>query len=203
MDLYIKPADGSGEERLLLKTDEPKLEDRWTRDGRYLLFESTGAKTSGDIWALPFPGRANPVLLLRTPRTEGQPRASPDGRWLAYSSFESGNIEVWVRPFTPEAPAGTGAKWLVSKDTGWRSIWRPDGKALFYLSVTSQAMAVDIDTSKGFHAGAPLRMFTVPAGAFAGWDMSPDGTRFLVPVLNTSRITPYTVVVNWAAGLKK
>jgi serine/threonine protein kinase len=33
---------------------------------------------------------------------------------------------------------------------------------------------------------------------------SPDGTRFLLPVpLNTSRITTYTVVLNWAAGLKK
>jgi Tol biopolymer transport system component/predicted Ser/Thr protein kinase len=205
MDLYIKPADGSAEEKLLLKTDEPKLEERWTKDGHFLLFESTGAKTSGDIWALPYPGGANPILLLQTPRTEGQPRASPDGRWLAYSSFESGTIDIWVRPFTPEAPAGTGAKWLVSKGTGWRSIWRPDGKALFYLSVTSQAMAVDIDTSKGFQAGTPRRMFTVPTGGgIAGWDLSPDGTRFLLPVpLNTSRITTYTVVVNWAAGLKK
>jgi hypothetical protein len=64
MNLYFKPADGSGEEKLLLKTNEPKFLDRWTRDGR----------------------------------------------WLAYSSLESGSIEVWVRPFTPEAPAGTGAK---------------------------------------------------------------------------------------------
>ena len=205
MDLYIKAADGSAEERLLLKTDEPKLEERWTKDGHFLLFESTGAKTSGDIWALPFPGEANPVLLLQTPLTEGQPRPSPDGRWLAYSSFESGTIDVWVRPFAPGAPAGTGAKWLVSKGAGWRSIWRPDGKALFYLSVTSQAMAVDIDTSKGFQAGAPRRMFTVPpGGGIAGWDLSPDSTRFLLPVpLSNSRITTYTVVVNWAAGLKK
>jgi Tol biopolymer transport system component len=89
MDLYIKPADGSGEEKPLLKTDEPKLEEHWTKDGHFLLFESTGPKTSGDIWALPFPGGAKPVLLLQTPLTEGQPHVSPDGRWLAYSSFES------------------------------------------------------------------------------------------------------------------
>jgi hypothetical protein len=114
-------------------------------------------------------------------------------------------ISVGHRPFTPEAPAGTGAKWLVSKGGGWRSIWRPDGKALFYLSLTSQAMAVDIDTSKGFEASAPRRMFTAPpGGAFAGWDLSPDGKRFLIPVpLDTSRATPFTVVINWAAGLKK
>jgi eukaryotic-like serine/threonine-protein kinase len=204
MDLYIKPADGSGEEKLLLKTDQPKIEDHWTKDGRFLLFESTGPKTSGDIWALPFPA-GTPAPLLQTPITEGQPRVSPDGRWLAYSSLESGTIDIWVRPFAPGAPVGTGAKWLVSKDTGWRSLWRPDGKVLFFLSVTSRAMAVDIDTSKGFQAGTPRRMFTVPpGGGIAGWDLSPDGKRFLLPVpVNTSGITTYTVVVNWAAGLKK
>ncbi len=209
MDLYIKPADGSGEEKLLLQTNEPKLEDHWTKDGRFLLFESTGPKTSGDIWALPFPAlsqssQANPVPLLQTPLTEGQPRASPDGRWLAYSSLESGTIDIWVRPFAPGVPAGTGAKWLVSKGTGWRSIWRPDGKALYYLTITSQAMAVEIDTSKGFQAGPPRRMFAVPpGGGVAGWDLSPDGTRFLLPLpLNNNRTTTYTVVLNWAAGLK-
>jgi Tol biopolymer transport system component len=41
LDLYIKPADGSGEEKLLLKTDEPKSPESWTRDGRFLLFSST------------------------------------------------------------------------------------------------------------------------------------------------------------------
>jgi hypothetical protein len=50
---------------------------------------------------------------------------------------------------------------------------------LFYLSLTSQAMAVDIDTSKGFEAGAPRRMFTLPTGGPVGWDLSPDGKRFL------------------------
>jgi eukaryotic-like serine/threonine-protein kinase len=205
MNLYIKPADGSSEEKLLFKTDEPKVEERWTRDGRYLLFESTGPKTNGDVWALPFPGDAKPVPLVQTLLEEGQPRPSPDGRWLAYSSLESSALEVWVRPFIPEAPAGTGAKWLVSKGGGWRSIWRQDAKALFYLSLTSQAMAVDIDTSKGFQAGAPRLMFTAPPGAGAvGWDMSPDGKRFLLATpLNTGRATPFTVLVNWAAGLKK
>jgi Tol biopolymer transport system component len=59
-DLYIKPADGSGEEKLLLKTDEPRFPDGFTRDGRFLLFFSVSLKTSYDMWALPFRFKAKP-----------------------------------------------------------------------------------------------------------------------------------------------
>jgi eukaryotic-like serine/threonine-protein kinase len=205
MDLYIKPADGSGEEKLLLKTDEPKTVDRWTKDGRFLLFSSIGPKTAEDLWALPFPGEAKPVSLLQTPFRELVARVSPDGRWLAYTSDESGSPENYVRPFTPEAPAGTGAKWMVSKGGGIRPIWRPDGKELFYVTVGGQVMAVNIDTSKGFQAGMPRRMFTAPpTTTAASWDLSPDGKRFLfVAPPNTGRVVPFTVIVNWAAGLKR
>jgi eukaryotic-like serine/threonine-protein kinase len=203
-DLYIKPADGSGEEKLLLHTDEYKFVQRWTRDGRFLLFDSTGPKTAQDIWALPYTPGAKPVALLKTQFTEQRERVSPDGRWLAYTSNESGTPEIYVRPFTPEAPAGRGAKWLVSKGGGFRSLWRPDGKELFYLN-TNAVMAVDIDTSKGFLAGTPRRMFTAPAGAEAtSWDLSPNGKRFLfLAPPGIGRTVPFTVVLNWAAGLKK
>jgi len=64
-------------------------------------------------------------------------------------------------------------------------------------------MAVQISTNKGFEAGTPRRMFAVP-GATPGWDLSPDGKRFLfVASPNANRATPFTVVLNWAAGLKK
>jgi eukaryotic-like serine/threonine-protein kinase len=205
LDLYIKPADGSGEEKLLLKTAERKYVESWTKDGRFLLFTSEGPKTAADMWALPLPGQAKPVSLLQTQFDEGAARVSPDGRWLAYSSNESGNFEVYVRPFAPEAPAGTGAKWLVSKGGGVDPGWRSAGKELFYLGLGSQMMAVDIDTSKGFQAGTPQRLFIAPTQALtAGWEVSPDGKRFLFSAPpGTGRTVPFTVVLNWAAGLKK
>jgi hypothetical protein len=75
---------------------------------------------------------------------------------------------------------------------------------LFYY-INGQAMAVDIDTSKGFQAGTPRRMFTGPLGvANLGWDLSPDGKRFLFAAPpGAGRVIPFTVVLNWAAGLKK
>jgi hypothetical protein len=66
-------------------------------------------------------------------------------------------------------------------------------------------MAVEIDTGKGFQAATPRRLFPVPgAQPTINWDIAPDGKRFLfVTTANASRPTPFTVVLNWAAGLKK
>jgi hypothetical protein len=76
---------------------------------------------------------------------------------------------------------------------------------LFYITLANQVMAVDIDTSKGFQAGTPRRRFANPPSALStGWDLSPDGKRFLfVAPPNTGRAIPFTVVLNWEAGLKK
>jgi hypothetical protein len=48
-----------------------------------------------------------------------------------------------------------GAKWLVSKGGGLRPRWSADSKQLIYATAGFQMMAVDIDASKGFQAGAP------------------------------------------------
>ena len=202
-DLYIKPADGSGEEKLLLKTDQNKNDLRWTRDGRFLLFSSTSPKTKYDVWALPFPGEPKPIPLLQTPFNERVARVSPDGRWLAYTSDESGTYENYVRPFTPDAP-GTGAKWLVSKGGGIHPLWRADGKELFYPTLAGQMMTVDIDTGKGFQAGTPRPLFSGPGVVGSDWDLSPDGKRFRYSAPpSAGKVIPFTVVLNWAAGLKK
>jgi Tol biopolymer transport system component len=204
MDLYIKPSDNSGGEKLLLKTGEPKTWERWTKDGHYLVFTSTGPKTGMDLWALAFPGDAKAVPLLQTQSSEFAARVSPDGRWVAYDSTELSTTEIYVRPFAPDAPAGTGAKWLVSKGPGFFPIWRPDSKGLYYIAPNLQVMAVDIDTSKRFQADTPRRMFIAPATIALGWDLSPDGKRFLLLAPpNAGRVIPFTVVLNWAAGLKK
>jgi Tol biopolymer transport system component len=212
-DLYIKPADGLGQERLLLKSDENKTPTSWSRDGHVLMFNSQSPKTGSDIWALndliANPGResaAKPTLILGTEFQEFQPKLSPDGHWIAHVSLESGAPEIYVRPFTPEGNAsGAGAKWMISKGTGIRPNWRPDGKALLYTTSNGQLMTVDIDTRNGVQAGVPRRLFQAPVSGLAnGWDIAPDGKRFLfLAAPGGTRTVPFTVVVNWAAALKK
>ncbi len=73
------------------------------------------------------------------------------------------------------------------------------------MATSLDLMAVDIDTSKGFQAGTPRRLFTAPPPAAPGRLGSiPDDKRFLfVTTPNGGRPAPFTVVVNWAASLKK
>jgi Tol biopolymer transport system component len=204
-DLFIKPADGSGEERLLFTSDEPKSPDSWSRDGRYLIFSSFSAKTGGDLWALPMQGEAQPIPILRTLFPEEVGILSPDGRWIAYGSRESGTWEIYVRPFSPvPGVTATAANWRISTAKGFHPRWRADGKELFYSSLDLELMAVEIDTSKGFRAGPPRRLFMAPPPLLnVGWDVAPDGKSFLfVAQPGGTRTVPFTVVLNWEAGLR-
>jgi len=75
---------------------------------------------------------------------------------------------------------------------------------LYATQNSFDTMAVDIDTTHGFQAGTPHRLFTAPSPVANGWDVAPDGKRFLlVASPNGGRTAPFTVVLNWQAGLKK
>jgi serine/threonine-protein kinase len=207
-DLYFKPADGSTDERLLFKSDEPKVPTSWSRDGGSLLFTSISAKTADDVWALSMEGELKPIAIVQTPFQDGNGRFSPEGSWISYRSNESGQFEVYVRPFSPQGGSDTlGARRLISTGTGWHSRWRPDGKAVLYSTLGSQQtiMEVDIDTSTGFRAGTPRSLLAgVPSVLDNGWDLAPDGKRFLfLATPGDGRTIPFTVMINWAAALKK
>ena len=111
---------------------------------------------------------------------------------------------MFVRPFLPDRDTSApGAKWLVSKGASpaINPRWRADGRQLVYMA-NPDVMAVDIDTSKGFQAGTPRRLFAAPQNL--GWDLAPDGKRFLfVAPPNGARAAPFEVVLNWATALKK
>ena len=91
---------------------------------------------------------------------------------------------------------------MVSKGGGLYPRWRSDGKELFYLATSIQHMAVDTNTEKTFQAGIPRRLFQ---GLLLNpFDVTADGKRFLVAQPEGSNAqTPFTVVLNWQAGLKK
>ncbi len=125
-------------------------------------------------------------------------RFSPDGRFLAYDSDESGRFEVYVQAFP-----GPGGKWQVSSAGGNIPHWRGDGKELFYLSLDNKIMAVPLETTPAFHAGAPAPLFAVHPGAGAVYDVAADGKRFLVNSLPADQGSPpLSLLVNWTSLLK-
>src|SRR5262249_49358464 len=118
-DLYVKSANGAGEDQLLLQTGIQKSALDWAPNGHALLYHS-----DGKLWELPFPAERKPRVVLEGRREISyQATFSPDGKWLAYRSSESGRSEIYVQPY----PAG-GGRFQISNAGGDEPSWRRDGK---------------------------------------------------------------------------
>src|SRR5262249_25601161 len=157
----------------------------------------------GDIWVLPMDGgvAGKAVPFLHSEFNEHFGQLSPDNHWMAYTSDESGQSEVYVRPF----PAGEG-QWRISVAGGEQPRWRGDGKELFFLAANGKMMAVAVravsESKSIFEPEAARALFDAhlaPGGQ--EYDVGADGNRFL---LNSVAFAPLlNVVLNWDAGLKK
>ena len=153
---------------------------------------------SWDLWYLERKedGGWEPHRFLQTPFMERTPRLSPDGRFVAYSSNESGQFEVYVRPF----PEG-GGRSTVSSNGGQQPRWSDDGKELFYVEGETM-LAVSVSTSPEFSAGKVTRLFDHPSltrSFYPQYDVSADGQRFLLaaPVEVEGAEPSIRVVQNW------
>jgi eukaryotic-like serine/threonine-protein kinase len=212
MDIYKKQLTGSADAEAMLKSSEWKTPRSWSPDGRFLLYVTEGSVTKYKLWVLPLEAGRKPVPFLRTQFEEPDGRFSPDGRWVAYVTNESGRYDVYVRTFSPD-PVGqgissAGGKWLISENGGSSPMWRQDGKELYYIDLAGKLMAVSLTAGSDFKAGVPKVLFQAPAkvssnAVLAQWAPSPDGKRFLFLVPEAEDTPPFTVVLNWQAGLKK
>ena len=150
--------------------------------------------------------------FLQTPAAEQFPEFSPDGRWIAYSSNQSGRPEVYVQPYP-----GPGPPVQVSIDGGDAPAWRADGAELFFVALRSpdnpnlvSMMAATAERRADvFVAGAPRKLFEGRyslTGPVRGYDVTPDGKRFLmVQQLDPAPEPPSELVLvdNWIEELKR
>ena len=110
---------------------------------------------------------------------------------------------MWVRPFVPPSSGGAPeGKWMVSKNGGSIPSWQPDGKGLTYVSADGKLMAVEVAASAFIQSGTPQPLFQIPRGVSVG-DRAADGRVLLAVPIEQTVQTPFTVVLNWQAGLKK
>ena len=168
---------------LLVQSQQGKLPNSWSADGRFLLYNSFDPKTATtDLWVLPMSGAnasparsasatagslnegrshqeldgdRKPFVFLQTNFNERKGQFSPDSHWVAYQSNESGREEIYVRPFP-----GPGGQWQVSTEGGIWVRWRPDGKELYYIAPDNKLMAVPITTQGAtLEPGTPAALF--------------------------------------------
>jgi serine/threonine-protein kinase len=166
--LFWKASDGTGEVEQLLEHPNARPYG-WSADGRLVFDEATGGigvvKLEGD--------RASELVI----DTGTNPTVSPDGRWIAYTSSESGRLQIYVRPF----PNVNDGKWQVSSDVGFDPLWSPNGRELFFNTGPGM-MVARVETEPTFHAETPERFPVSPGTPVRGteFDISPDGERFLL-----------------------
>ena len=180
-DIFLRQADGSGEEKILAATPRREMLSDWSRDGKYLLYYLTDLETGNDLWYLERNEDGSgwePHPFVQTPFNQHVPRFSPDGRYVAYVSEESGQLEVYVQPF----PEG-GRKVTVSSNGGTRVRWSRDGKELFYVEGQT-LVAVTVSSGSSFSVGSATHLFEhaglMPGSNYASYDVSADGQRFIL-----------------------
>lgn len=166
-----------------------------------------------DFMLLSLTGTPRVEPLLQTPFDERNATISPDGLWMAYESNESGQSQIYVRPF----PNVADAHYQISSGGGRTPAWAPHGHDLFFVNRTSM-MAATVRLTPTFSAGTPTKLFDAPSivldGRFIGfgtnrtYDVSRDGQRFLMIKASAGSSEDSAppagmiVVQNWFEALK-
>jgi len=198
--IYRRPADGSGAEELIVPNPVGFVfaPDDWSHDGKTLIFSPNLYMQPGEgIWAVSLDGDRKPRQIVAH---GGAAALSPNGRWLAYTSQESGRVEVYV-----EAYGGGAGKWQVSPDRGQIPHWSADGKELFYFDGNQSLVSVAVKEAGGaLEFGAPnplISQWTILTLPF--FSASPDGKKFLMERVSQQVNQPISVITDFTAGLKR
>jgi serine/threonine-protein kinase len=188
--VIVQTPDG-GAARTLTHGPGTQWPSDWTPDGRGVLFtdnrDSVGPGGQPvrlqQIWIQPLDGTpARPYIT--SPTHERGARVSADGHWAAYVSDETGRDEVYVQSYPTR-----GHKLLVSAGGGDNPVWRRNGRELYYWHADT-LVAVTFDaqgTNEPLEVRGRTSLFRAPyvQHSHPNYDVSPDGTRFVLVTGNT------------------
>ena len=206
-DVFRQPPDGSGAPERIFSAEDNQTPQAWTADGRLLVRQNYPGRGQ-DLVVLSFDGdsaRVSPYLQANW--NERGAALSPDGRWVAYSADETGQDEVYVRPFS-DAQAG---RWQVSENGGQEPVWSPDGRTLYWWEGSDLRAAV-VATEPTFAVVSRETVVSEPRrvgeAGFRQYDVHPDGQRFVIVRFvgagEDPDVTPrFTIVTNWFEELKE
>ncbi|MEJ2207200.1 MAG: protein kinase [Gemmatimonadota bacterium] len=203
--LWTVPADGSSAPELFLEHELGVQEASVAPGGEWLVYRVgtfLGGQTDTDIYAMRLGTDEAPVTLVDSEHLDLQPAVSPNSRWLAYESNQSGQFEVYVRPF-PE----TGAwREQISISGGREPVWSSDGTELFYRGST-HFVSVRVSGQDRIQVGARQELFAAQpfreGTGHPAYDVHPDGQRFVMLLEGPARNRPAVLVRNWSAAVAR
>jgi len=154
----------------------------WLKDGSGLLTTGSNLKPGSrtDIAILQNAGHGPLLPLVASPFEDQHPALSPDNRWIAFVSDQSGEQQVYVRPYPSE-----GDQVQVSLTGGNEPLWSPDGRELYYRGAENgepTLIAAAVRTAPGFAVTARTPLFSVAdyvgTTPHTNYGISPDGKTF-------------------------
>jgi Tol biopolymer transport system component len=205
--IYTKPVSGLGGPELLKKEALPVAPSSISADSKLLVYVTAPGSARQRLWIhelAPEKSDTKDYPLLGTNFLESNAQFSPDGSWLAYSSDDTGRLEIYVVPFP-----SLSSKTPISTSGGRFPRWRRDGREMFYVAPDGNMMAVALDASGNSPNPStpkplfPTRLVTIGSSDYQ-YDVTADGQRFLInspPAEQDSE--PITLYVNWMAALQK
>jgi Tol biopolymer transport system component/DNA-binding winged helix-turn-helix (wHTH) protein len=181
----------------------------WSPDGRFIAFMNVGlprfvSEQQSDVNLIDLAQGKKIVPLLNSRFHESWGAFSPDGKWFAFTSNESGTNEVYVQAFRAgDSPGLIGLRYRVSKGGGSAIRWRRDGRELYFLDGKGVVRAVPAKLGTQPEFGSAETLFTISTEARAaihslpGFDVSANGSRFVVPAVSAAEGPSIVVIQNW------
>jgi TolB protein len=152
----------TGQRQIVYRADRHFEAPNWSRDGKYLLFNS-----GGKLYTIPVAG-GKPTLLNTDSANQcnNDHGFSPDGKLLAISDQHEGKSLIYILP----AAGGTPRQVTKLGPSYWHG-WSPDGKTLAYCAERNGNYDIYTIPVEG---GRETRL-TNAEGLDDGPDYSPDG----------------------------
>jgi eukaryotic-like serine/threonine-protein kinase len=206
--LFQQLADGSGTAERLRGGANVARPSAISPDGKRLLFTEAVGTTGADVLMISLDGDHQVQPLVQTPFIDRNGEISPDGRWLAYDSNDSGQYQIYVRPF----PDVNQRRWQVSTEGGTQPLWSRNGQELYFRAADGAVMSMRVTPGTTWTASTAVKVidgrYYRGTSSLRQYDVSPDGKRFLmIKSLDdaTQPPTPTSIVVvrNWHEELKR
>ncbi|MCG6988709.1 MAG: hypothetical protein LJF06_11080, partial [Gemmatimonadetes bacterium] len=196
--VWSRPVTGGSAPRKLFAAPDIIAQAVPSPDGTSLVLQVF--RNSWDLMHVPLDSTNVVQPYAATRFNEAFPQFSPDGKWVAYSSDETGQVEVYVRSFPDPSK-----KIQISTGRGALPRWSADGSRLYYLNTAGSRPALleaRVRLSPTLRLLGRDTVMSVADLTGPTYGISPDGTRVLAvkPVSSGYRLV---VSPNWGTELRE